>query len=467
MTVTSTRPPADAPERARWTTPLLGLVRTPARFLLTVWAVALALVYFGPVRYSQHVSPLTWLFLVACIGLFCLGSSLGWRQVRRPSRDELGDRRDAGGTWAEFDHRIDRIARVSAVLGLIGITLLTFDKLRLSGLDYSAGITAVRNARAEEVNAGNTALGRSPFLYLGFVTFAFSVPSYLLYMLRRRSLRRSTAWLTHFGLLSPLGFGVLYGGRSPLILTIGLIFGGAVVRGLCGQRRMTPTKFGRFAMLGLIAFALVFGSYIFRQRAAVAGYTYAGLAERSTHSYQATPRPWFKHLMTSNSGVAPIATDVLFTHLYVTHEVFMLDRTLQYEGRMGPYFGAYQFNLLAALGGQIWPQFDVAKTIVSQATEANTYGYFPSAFGCMYLDFGLFGALVGILICGLLAGKIFRWALLTGELKSQLFMCYVIAGIVASPILSVFTISIALPILFALVVIASCLPSGAAQPVRR
>ena len=59
--------------------------------------------------------------------------------------------------------------RVSAVLGLFGIALLTFDKLRLSGLDYSAGITAVRNARAAEVNAGNTALGRSPLLYVGFV----------------------------------------------------------------------------------------------------------------------------------------------------------------------------------------------------------------------------------------------------------------------------------------------------------
>jgi hypothetical protein len=461
MSAALTSLPERADGRARPTTPLLGLVRTPTRFLLTVWAVALGLVFFGPVKYTRHVSAGTWLFLAACLTCFCLGASVGWRQVTRPSPIGLGDPGDAGGTWDAFDRRVDQLARVCAVLGLVGIGLLAFDKLRLSGLDYSQGVTAVRNARAVEVNAGNAALGRSPLLYLGFVTFGFSVPAYLLYVLRRRSLRRSTVFVVHVGLLSPLGFGVIYGGRSPLVLALGMIFGGMLVRRLCGQPRMRPTRFARMVMLGLIVFALVFGSYIFRQRAAVAGYTYAGLAKYTANSYRATTRPWFEHLLNSNSGVAPIATDALLTHFYLTHEVFLLDRTLRYEGSIGPYFGAYQFNLVAALGSQIWPQFDAPRRIISDAAEANTYGYFPTAFGCMYLDFGLIGALVGTLICGLLAGKIFRWSLLTGELKSQLFMCFVIAGIIASPLLSVFTISIALPILFALVVVASCLPSRA------
>ena len=102
--------------------------------------------------------------------------------------------------------------------------------------------------------------------------------------------------------------------------------------------------------------------------------------------------------------------------------------------------------------------------------ESAAGGWFSTAWGGMYLDFGLFGALVAVAICGWLAAMVYRAALSTADDGARMLMCYVIAGIIASPILSIFTISISLPILVSMIITLALLrvswrfPAPLAQP---
>jgi len=155
---------------------------------------------------------------------------------------------------------------------------------------------------------------------------------------------------------------------------------------------------------------------------------------------------------------------VIINSYYATHEIPMLDRTLAYTGQLGPYYGAYQFYLLAAFAQRVTPWWSVDAVMLPQLKAANVYGWFSTAWGGMYLDFGAGGALVAVLICGWLAGIVYRRALIDGDDGARLLMCYVVAGIIATPVLSIFTISISLPILVSLLV-ASFVISRAPGPV--
>ena len=133
-------------------------------------------------------------------------------------------------------------------------------------------------------------------------------------------------------------------------------------------------------------------------------------------------------------------------------------------GRLGPG-GAYQFYLGAAFIERVVPSWNVDAVMIPQLKAANVYGWFSTAWGGMYLDFGAIGALVGVLFCGWLAGRVFRGALVNRTDGSRLLMCYVVAGILATPVLSIFTISISLPILAALLITAYFLRPNHILPV--
>jgi oligosaccharide repeat unit polymerase len=141
---------------------------------------------------------------------------------------------------------------------------------------------------------------------------------------------------------------------------------------------------------------------------------------------------------------------VVVNSYYVTHEVPMLDRTLNATARVGPYYGAYEFYLVAAFVERVAPGLNIDAVMVPELKAADVYGWFSTAWGGMYLDFGLVGALICAALCGWFAGATYRRALSGSDDGARLLMCYAFAGILASPILSIFTISISLPILASL-----------------
>jgi len=479
--------------------------RTPVRLLLAVWIVAIAAYMAGPIKYDQPPRPSTWIFLGACLVAFSAGawaanaSALARRGVRHTG---------AGRRWSLS---LDTVVRLAAFLGLFGALCIAFDKLVLSGLDFSQGVTAVRFARADAVDQGTAgALRRSPLLYLGYMTFAFSVAAYLIYLLKGETLRRSTMWVAFAGLSSIFLYSYVSGGRSPLGLVIGMAAGAILVRMLSRQSPLPAGRTGRFMFAVFLLATVAYSNWIVSERfVATSATSYAVLEKRfqdiydasipsSDHAAVASVAPPATPALVASATPAVVASatpavvasatpavvaaappttpeprpaldeqirmQVIINSYYATHEIPMLDRTLAYTGQLGPYYGAYQFYLLAAFAQRVTPWWSVDAVMLPQLKAANVYGWFSTAWGGMYLDFGAGGALVAVLICGWLAGIVYRRALVDGDDGARLLMCYVVAGIIATPVLSIFTISISLPILVSLLV-ASFVISRAPGPV--
>ena len=435
--------------------------KTPTRLLILVWVGAVLLYAVGPVRYEQVPQLSTWLYVGACLLSFSLGTFVAGRfgsgtATALPPPRPIAHR------------RIEQIVRATALLGLFGALCIVIDKVILSGLDFSQGVAAVRFERAEAVDAGAAGeLRRSPLLYLGYLTFSFSVPSFVLYLLNGDILRRSTVWLAFTGLASIFAYSYLYGGRTPLGLVVGLAAGAIGVRLLTQQAPLPRGRIGAFLFVLFLVLTVAYSEAILSQRLVASGVEdFSDLEARFETSYDArivaiggnpssTAAPAATPTVAPTSQHSPyeqVIVQAVVNVNYLTHELPMLDRTLAYEGPLGPYYGAHQFYLAAALMQRVVPAWNVDALMVPQLRAANVYGWYSTAWGGMYLDFGVAGAIAGIFACGWLAGRVYRRAMRSGDHGAQLLMCYVIAGIIATPLLSIFTISISLLILMSLII---------------
>jgi oligosaccharide repeat unit polymerase len=254
-------------------------------------------------------------------------------------------------------------------------------------------------------------------------------------------------WVVHLAVLSPVGVAFLYGGRSPIVFVCALVVGAMIVRSLKGERALPYSRRG-VAVILLVACAVVlYIHYIFTERLLTQGVTrYEDLVRRFEAVYNATPSPVIEEWLMPYVSPAVLMT-LLNTHLYFTHEFFVLDLTLTYDGKIGPYFGHYQFYLLSAFIERFVPSLSFAEPIRSEAQAAGVFGWFSTAWGGMYLDFGYVGGLVATFVCGYVSASVFRDAVRRHRLAAELIACYVAGGILISPILSPFTVSISLPIL--------------------
>lgn len=455
-----TSPHAYAHARAR--TRLLPvaalLAGSPTRLLLSVWTTAIALYFFGPLTFHQTPTSRTWWFIGLSVAAFAAGGVVESKRqatrVQSPSQ--------AGPVAA----RIEFVARRGAWLGLLGISCLAIDKMLLSGLDYSQSITALRLDQDSQVLlAGTVDVRRSPLLYIGYLTFGFSIPAYLICFLHGDLLRRSTRWLCHAALAAPIGFALLSGGRSPIVLIATIVVGAAVIRRLRNDSATPYRVVGRVFIVVCFGLFLTYYNYIFVERRLYSGVTaYSEFLQRFDLAYGATPSPVLGAIIDSGWISPDVVMSVAHTSLYFTHELPTLDRTLTYDGPLGPYLGQYQFYLISVLLERAVPSLSFAEAIRVDAQGLDVYGWFSTAWGSMYLDFGWWGALLATFVCGAVSARVYRAALRTRDVAQELVMCYVVAAILVSPTISVFTISISLPVLGSLLVAVAMLKVRLRQP---
>src|SRR5437762_9155258 len=165
-------------------------IGTPPILMAITWAGLFLLFYLGPAEYQQSPSVSTWLLAALGLVIFSIACAIAL------SLPVSGSAIPATV--------IEKAILLSSALGLIGAALIVLDKVLLSGLDYSQGLTSVRYMRIDQINAG-IEIERSPLLYLSYLTFSFSYASVTLYFLeaeRVRSLPSLMASLTFFAPIS-------------------------------------------------------------------------------------------------------------------------------------------------------------------------------------------------------------------------------------------------------------------------
>jgi len=429
---------------------------SPARLMVTTWAVIIVLYFVGPLTYFHPPGLRAWSFIAGCTFTFVLGSrwKLGW-QSKKARAASIQPPPEISNS------HVDRLVRICALVGLIGIISFIIDKVFLSGLSYSQGITTVRYERITEALSGEDRAQRSFLLYLGFLTVSFSTVAYLLYLLKAEALSRSSVWLAHLSLISPIALSMLYGGRSPLVLVVLLASGALIVRVLNNQTLFPQVAVARRLMLAFAVLGLLYNGYILAERRLRSGVEdYYSLINNIEISASATPTAWAEALIENGYIDSDVFMTLLSTHFYLTHGFSALDRTFEYDGALGPYYGQYQFYFVTASLSRVYPAASFEELITREMQLAGLYGTFLTAWGGVYVDFDWPCGLIVAFAYGWLSGRAYRRATVSQDLGAKLILCYVIAAILFSPITSPFGVSNSLPTLASILLCAWVLRSN-------
>jgi hypothetical protein len=109
-------------------------------------------------------------------------------------------------------------------------------------------------------------------------------------------------------------------------------------------------------------------------------------------------------------------------------------RIVQKFDKITPFWGTYQIGVISPIVRVFSPDSGVLDRMHYQLKVINIYGFFPSVWGAAYVDFGVVGGVLYIVIWGLLGGWTYTACRQTNWFLPPLLLSFVLATILLSPI---------------------------------
>lgn len=386
----------------------------PAVLMLLVWTGCIIAFFALPFRLENRVMTLYgFMILVLFIATYCAGALVAARpQPQWPRKP-----------GARVDFRLtDQILMIA---GIIAIFAAVMDIQGRNILDL-ADAYQVRSDRAGALLAGSQS-DSTIWFQLAFLTY----PAGYVFLVREVAYRSRPVWwrVGAFGLAPVVITSLAMGGRAPLFYALLMIvFGFALRRQLFpirrparqapGTRARRPFKLGTSAKVGIAALGgimLLYFVQVFFARADVAGGVEGMFGVAST-SWGVNFNGRFSNVFFALLG--PDGTYLVFVFVWYLVQGLVMSNAIfsDYNGSM--MLGSYGVDLVAAATRRINGQFIADGYAV--LLRMNTYGFLPSAFGSLYVDFRFFG-LIPCFLWGWLSGKVYanvkrglddRWLLL-------------------------------------------------------
>lgn len=376
----------------------------PAALMLLTWLACIAVFLVLPFRLEgRAVSLYGFLVLGLFIGAFCLAALAAARpQPQRPRPPGVA-----------VDFRLtDRILITAAVIaGLASIIDIQGSNVLNLAEAYQA-----RSDRAGALLAGGESESTLWF-QIAFLTY----PAGYIYLIREIGFRpKPVLWrVAAFGLLPVVLTSLAMGGRAPLFYAFLMLVFGYLIRAqvfpmarqAARQRRATrqrafrlgPASKAGVALVGIVA-AIYFVQVFFARADVVGGVEgMFGVAELSWGvSFNGYMSGLYYNLFGADG------TYLIFIFAWYMVQGLIMSNAIftDYDGPM--MMGTYGVDLVSALMRRINGEFVADGFAV--LLDMNTYGFLPSAFGSLFVDFKYFG-LLPCLIWGWLAGKVY------GEIK--------------------------------------------------
>jgi hypothetical protein len=230
--------------------PVVKLTRglsSPAILIVAVWCATLSSVAIGPIDFPSQPSTPVLVLVATGLTLFVLAHWAGakWFGIWLRNRPQIP---------TPSLSILNAAIVTTALAGLGGIALLAFDRAVLSGA--SGGYAELLRCAPDLVDF--IEIKRTPLLYLGYLTFSFGYVSLVLFLLRGEEIRGLTAILAQLSILSPVGYAVLYSGRTPILFMIVLIVAAVLVRIAQGLR---PLPYGHHLLVKMVVVFLLFAAY--------------------------------------------------------------------------------------------------------------------------------------------------------------------------------------------------------------
>lgn len=391
----------------------------PPILMILTWVAFVALHRYGPIDYFRQPTATTWGLIAAGIVLFSVSSLLSPALPlrRAPEVSQV---------------TIDRVIILFGVTGLVGILALIVDKVFFSGLDYSQGLTAIRFTRDIQVAVG-IEINRTILLYIGYLTFSTAYIATILYLLSAEHAGRWASVVGKTSIASPVAYALLYGGRAPILLLCVLILAASMVRAMSGRTFLT-----RGVRLGVVALFAAFLAYVNAtwqdRREYSRSSDYQSFLDVAAQSWQLQPAPWLDTAVRRGDIDADTAMNSVSILLYITHSAGALDKIVEHNQSFSPFFGVFQVGVLSPLLRVFFPKSDHLARMHQQLGDTELFGWFVSAWGALFLDFGLWGAIGSIAVWGLLAGRAYHSYAQHRDIRSGLLLTFWASSIIVSPL---------------------------------
>ncbi|MBI5261270.1 MAG: hypothetical protein HY852_05560 [Bradyrhizobium sp.] len=464
---------------------LAGGLSSPAILILLVWFAAFASVAIGPIDYPGQPSAVASGLIAAGTALFLAGFVGGkfvfntWfaRQAEMSASTAV---------------TLNRVVLVTSLMGIVGIGLIAVDRTMLSGvrnIEYSELLRCAPGL----VDA--IAIKRTPLLYLGYLTFSFGFVSVVLFLLKGEEIKGWAAALAQLSLISPVGYALLYSGRMSILFVLVLIVAAMLVR--LSERR-PPFPRGHHLLLKLAVAVGVFAVYsnsmwasrqmfcnqmfpliqelaqekterdsrlsgdtapgrkdirsyssslitasdlnqkVAEARAARAIPSAAMAAEDilaiMLETWNVKPRGYVTSAMQSGYISPPEALIGLSTYFYLSHGVRTVDVVWHARDKISPKWGVYEVGVLSPILRVFFPGSEQVTLMETELRSAGIFGFFPTVWVAAFIDFGIFGAIVYVLIWGFAAGWSAAGHMRSTLITPALLLIFVLASILLSPI---------------------------------
>jgi hypothetical protein len=430
---------------------LVLVVSNPAGLITSVWALWLLLYLFGPIDFARGPSLSTWLFAGGCISAFLLGSVYQRLLSRNLSKTRTRLMYHVGSR-----SQVERWIGVSAYIGLSGMMSILVASFVLGGFDYSQGLAYARIVR-RTMGIMSGGLLFTILVSYSILASPFGVVSFLLYILHGDRLINKARWLAYSGLLPPAIYSIVLSGRSPIFVTVVTAIGAVVIRLRQGRPALPHLKSEKWILVALVFLSIVYSNFTFadRRQFSTGADSYQEIVN-SFDQFGGRDSVWFRELHDNNFFGDDVAMNILMTEMYFTHGISVLERVLTASPRLGPYYGQSQFFNLALGFSKFVPGWD-PDIILQHLSDANVGGLFSTALGSVYLDFGFYGSFVFLFLFGWLSQRVFQIAIFKADVGYGMLMSYVVGWIMVSPVISMFSMSISVYLLVAILIVSRCI----------
>jgi hypothetical protein len=456
---------------------LAGVLSSPAILIVLIWCAALISVAVGPIDYSGQPSMVVLAVVGSGIAFFLIGYRGGRFLFLRHFSRQL--------PMPPLSRRmLNRIVIAVSLFGIVGIALIALDRTVLSGVSNSAYSELLRCAPGL-VDA--ISIKRTPLLYGGYAIFSFGFVSVVLFLLKGEEITGWAAALAQLSIVSPAGYAVLYSGRMPLLFVLVLVGVTMLIRLAQGR---PPLPHGHYLILKTVAVIGLFAIYssaIWTSRqnfciqmspliielqqeqmqrevpSAVASQphesnekiTATDLNKRMAEARAAAPpeqkqssadavlammleawnvkpRGYVTSAIESSRLSARGAMIGLSTYFYLTHGVRTIDIVWHARDKFTPKWGIYEIGVLSPLLRVFLPNNQQVEAMEAEQRSALIYGFFPTVWGAAFIDFGPVGAIIYILVWGVVAGWSAAGSKHSDLMTPLLLLVFVLASILLS-----------------------------------
>lgn len=409
----------------------------PAALMLLTWISAYIIFVVLPFSLVGRVMTLYgYLIQAVFLAVFCAGAMAASRPLPQRRRDPA------------LTINFRQADQVLMIVCALGVAVLSLDMIQGGNLFDLAAAYAQRSDRATDLLQGAES-DSSIFFQIGFLLY----PAGYVFLVREIAFKpRPTPLRIALGMAPVVMAALAMGGRGPLFfLVVFAIYAynlrkqvfpraparrpasghPALTAGARGpaRRRISPFRFGpgfKIAMAAIAGLAMVYFVQVFITRADAIGgveMMFGAVGQRWGVSFNGH----FSNLFYSTLGVDGTYMVFVFAWYWVQGIVMSNQIFTDYDGPM--LFGTYGVDLISAAMRRINGEYvaDGFATLL----QMNVYGFVPSAFGSLYVDFKFFG-LLPCFAWGWLAGVVYRKVKTGLDPRWLLLVPFVSVGVVMS-----------------------------------